>query len=140
MGAADAEGASALEAACFEGAGHEAWTPGMFLSELGEDVAAPRSWWVAHDDGKLLGLAGGMVVDGDVQILDVAVDSAHRREGIARKLLSHVSYDAQMLGCTTLRSRSRTATRARLRSMPLWALPRWVVVVATTVSAKTPSS
>ena len=29
----------------------------MFLSELGEDVAAPRSWWVAHDDGKLLGLA-----------------------------------------------------------------------------------
>ena len=101
MGAADAEGASALEAACFEGAGHEAWTPGMFLSELGEDVAAPRSWWVAHDDGKLLGLAGGMVVDGDVQILDVAVDPAHRREGIARKLLSHVSYDAQMLGCTT---------------------------------------
>lgn len=55
----------------------------------------------AHDDGKLLGLAGGMVVDGDVQILDVAVDPAHRREGIARKLLSHVSYDAQMLGCTT---------------------------------------
>lgn len=101
MGAADAEGASALEAACFEGAGHEAWTPGMFLSELGEDVAAPRSWWVAHDDGQLLGLAGGMVVDGDVQILDVAVDPAHRREGIARKLLSHVSYDAQMLGCTT---------------------------------------
>jgi len=101
MGAADAEGASALEAACFEGAGHEAWTPGMFLSELGEDVAVPRSWWVAHDDGKLLGLAGGMVVDGDVQILDVAVDPVHRREGIARKLLSHVSYDAQMLGCTT---------------------------------------
>ena len=45
--------------------------------------------------------AGGMVVDGDVQIMDVAVDPAHRREGIARKLLSHVSYDAQMLGCTT---------------------------------------
>lgn len=101
MGAADAEGASALEAACFEGAGHEAWTPGMFLSELGDDVAAPRSWWVAHDDGRLLGLAGGMVVEHDVQIMDVAVDPSHRREGIARKLLSHVSYDAQMLGCTT---------------------------------------
>ena len=55
MGAADAEGASALEAACFEGAGHEAWTPGMFLSELGEDVAVPRSWWVAHDDGQAAG-------------------------------------------------------------------------------------
>ena len=101
MGAADAEGASALEDVCFEGAGHEAWTPGMFLSELGDEVAAPRSWWVAHDDGKLLGLAGGMIVEHDVQIMDVAVDPEHRREGIARKLLSHVSYDAQMLGCTT---------------------------------------
>ena len=101
MGAADAEAAAALEAACFAGAGHEAWTPAMFLSELSGDVAAARSWWVAHDNGELMGFAGGMVVDRDVQILDVAVAAAHRREGIARKLLSHVSYDAQMLGCTT---------------------------------------
>ena len=26
---------------------------------------------------------------------------ARRRAGIARRLLAHVSYDAQMLGCTT---------------------------------------
>ena len=101
MGPADAEGAAALESACFAGAGHEAWTPGMFLSEFGDDVAAPRSWWVAHDNGELLGIAGGMVVEHDIQILDVAVAPEHRRQGIARKLLSHVSYDAQMLGCTT---------------------------------------
>lgn len=101
MGAADAEAASMLEQACFEGSGHDAWTPTMFLDELVSDVPAPRSWWVAHDNGELLGIAGGMVVEHDVQILDVAVDAAHRREGIARKLLSHVSYDAQMLGCTS---------------------------------------
>ena len=101
MGAADAEAAAALDAACFEGAAHEPWTAGMFLSELGPDVAAARSWWVAHDNGQLIGLAGGMVVEGDVQILDVAVAAGHRREGIARKLLGHVSYDAQMLGCST---------------------------------------
>ena len=100
MGPADAEGAAVLESACFAGAGHEAWTPSMFLSEFGEDVAAPRSWWVAHDNGELLGIAGGMVVEHDIQILDVAVSLEHRRQGIARKLLSHVSYDAQMLGCT----------------------------------------
>lgn len=99
MGAADAEAASELEAACFEGAGHAPWTPTMFLDELGDGVAAPRSWWVAHDDGKLIGIAGGMVVDKDVQVLDVAVDADYRRRGIARKLLAHVSYDAQMLGC-----------------------------------------
>ena len=101
MGAADAEAASALEEACFSGSGHAAWTPEMFLSELGEGAAVPRTWWVAHDDGELVGIAGGMVVDRDVQVLDVAVASGRRRQGIARKLLSHVSYDAQMLGCAT---------------------------------------
>ena len=101
MGAADAEGAAALDASCFAGASHEAWSAKLFLDELAQDLPAPRSWWVAHDNGHIIGVAGGMVVDDDVQILDVAVDSAHRREGIARKLLSHVSYDAQMLGCTS---------------------------------------
>ena len=101
MGAADAEAAAGLEERCFAGAAHTPWTVTMFLDELGQDVAAPRSWWVAHDDGKLIGIAGGMAVDRDVQILDVAVDAAYRRQGIARKLLAHVSYDAQMLGCET---------------------------------------
>ena len=114
MGAADAEAASELEARCFAGMGHEAWTPSMFLDELGEGVAAPRSWWVAHDDGKLIGIAGGMVVDCDVQILDVAVDEAYRRRGIARKLLSHVSYDAQMLGCETASLEVEAANEAAI--------------------------
>ena len=83
MGAADAEGAAALDAACFAGASHEAWSAKLFLDELAQDLPAPRSWWVAHDNGQIIGVAGGMVVDDDVQILDVAVDFAHRREGIA---------------------------------------------------------
>ncbi len=101
MAAADAEAMAALESACFAGAGHDPWTASMFLAELDPAVPAARSWWVAHDDGELIGFAGGMVVDGGVEILDVAVAPAHRREGIARKLLAHVSYDAQMLGCTS---------------------------------------
>ncbi|OUP06917.1 multifunctional tRNA N6-adenosine(37)-N6- threonylcarbamoyltransferase complex dimerization subunit type 1 TsaB/ribosomal protein alanine acetyltransferase/tRNA (adenosine(37)-N6)-threonylcarbamoyltransferase complex transferase subunit TsaD [Collinsella sp. An2] len=101
MGPADAEAASALEARCFDGMGHNAWSPAQFLSEFGQDAAVPRSWWVAHDDGELVGIAGGMMVEHDLQVLDVAVAPERRREGIARKLLSHVSYDAQMLGCTT---------------------------------------
>lgn len=101
MGAADAEAASVLEASCFAGAAHTPWAPTQFLSELGEGATVPRSWWVAHDNGELVGLAGGMVIEHDVQILDVAVAPERRRAGIARKLLAHVSYDAQMLGCTT---------------------------------------
>ena len=100
-GAADAEAAASLEATCFAGAAHTPWTPGQFLSEFSEDAAVPRTWWVAHDDGELAGIAGGMVVEHDIEILDVAVAPERRRQGIARKLLSHVSYDAQMLGCTS---------------------------------------
>ena len=101
MGAADAEAAAALDAACFADEAHEPWSAAQFLSELAQGLPAPRSWWVAHDNGELIGLAGGMVVDRDVEIMDVVVASGHRRQGIARKLLAHVSYDAQMLGCTT---------------------------------------
>ena len=101
MAAADAEAMAALERDCFARAAHEPWSASMFLEELDPNAPAARSWWVAHDNGELIGFAGGMVVDKDIEILDVAVSRAHRREGIARKLLSHVSYDAQMLGCTT---------------------------------------
>ena len=101
MGPADAEAAAALEVACFAGSSHTPWTPQQFMSELSFDAVAPRSWWVAHDNGELVGIAGGMAVDANVEILDVAVAPDRRRQGIARKLLSHVSYDAQMLGCTT---------------------------------------
>ena len=101
MAAADAEAMAALERDCFAGAAHEPWSASMFLEELDLNAPAARSWWVAHDNGELIGFAGGMVVDKDIEILDVAVSRAHRRGGIARKLLSHVSYDAQMLGCTT---------------------------------------
>lgn len=101
MGPADAEAAAELEATCFADASHTPWSPQQFMSELASDAAAPRSWWVAHDNGELVGIAGGMAIDTDVEILDVAVAPDRRRQGIARKLLSHVSYDAQMLGCTT---------------------------------------
>ena len=96
MAAADAEAASVLEARCFPE--REAWTPGMFLSEFENEG---RLWWVAHDTGELVGLAGGMVVEKDVEILKVAVAPERRRQGVARKLLAQVSYDAQMLGCAT---------------------------------------
>lgn len=101
MAAADAEAMAELELESFRGAGHEPWSASAFLSEFDPGSPAARTWWVAHDDGALIGFAGGMVVDRDMEILDVAVASAHRRSGIARKLLAHVSYDAQMLGCTT---------------------------------------
>ncbi len=49
----------------------------------------------------LVGYAGGWVIDGQVQILKVAVAPAMRRCGIARTLLAYVASDARDLGAST---------------------------------------
>jgi N6-L-threonylcarbamoyladenine synthase len=49
----------------------------------------------------LIGYAGGLVVDGDLQVLKVAVEPAWRRRGIARELLRRVAEDARNLGAST---------------------------------------
>lgn len=84
-----------LETACM---GTDAWNETMLASELG---LRNRSWWVALAGNVVVGYAGGLVVDGDLQILKVAVDEAHRRGGIARELIMHVVEDARNLGALT---------------------------------------
>lgn len=95
MGLNDVAQVAELDVAVFSDSPHTPWSAALFADELSQ---SGRSWWVAHDQGELVGVAGGMVVDGAVEILDVAVAQPRRREGIARRLLARVTYDAQMLG------------------------------------------
>lgn len=78
--------------------GHCCWTQEMFQDEYEQPG---RTWWVVHDQGELVGFAGGVVVDGNLEVLDVAVVPARRRQGLARRLLGRIAYDAQMLGART---------------------------------------
>ena len=87
--------------------GTDAWSANLVADELGR---ADRCWWAAYEtdpsmplpvDARLVGYAGGWVVDGDVQILKVAVLPEMRRRGIARELLARVAGDARNLGATT---------------------------------------
>lgn len=67
-----------------------------------DDGAAPVPSLAAAGDGlQLVGYAGGMIVDGQVQILKISTDPAWRRRGIARTLISRVASDARDLGATT---------------------------------------
>ena len=50
------------------------------------------------DGSRIVGYAGGMVVDGDLQILKIAVAPEFRRRGIARELLARIADDARNLG------------------------------------------
>ena len=95
LSAAHAEAVAALEAHAM---GSDAWSAHLVEDELAHK---DRTWWVAESDGAVVGYAGGMVVDGDVQILKIAVDEGYRRRGIARELLERVAADARNLGASS---------------------------------------
>ena len=98
MSVNDVAAVAALEAAVFADAHHAPWPESAFY----DDVALPgHIWWVAHDRGTIVGYAGGTVVDGELQIANVAVAPERRGERIAARLMGRVAYDAQMLGATT---------------------------------------
>lgn len=91
----DVESVCALEAELFRDAAHTPWSARSFF----EEVSQPgRSWWVAHDQGKIIGYAGGILADTDFEIEDVAVVPKRRREGIASRLVARIVYDGEMLG------------------------------------------
>ena len=95
LGAAHVEAVAALESRVM---GSDAWSAKMVADELSHK---DRIWWVAEFDGDVVGYAGGLIVDGDVQILKVGVDEGYRRRGIARELLERVAADARNLGASS---------------------------------------
>lgn len=102
---------SAMEALEAQTMGSDAWHASQILDEL---PRGDRSWWAAYEmndsskravspeDAKLIGYAGGWIVDGQVQVLKVATDPAYRRRGIAQELLAHIARDARDLGATEM--------------------------------------
>ncbi|WP_303132943.1 tRNA (adenosine(37)-N6)-threonylcarbamoyltransferase complex transferase subunit TsaD [Olsenella phocaeensis] len=99
MSVNDLDAVAALEDAAYEGSDHSAWTRQMFYEEL---FAPQRSWWVAHDQGELVGFAGASLAGSDFELLEVVVAEGRRREGIASRLLGRVAYDGQTLNATAM--------------------------------------
>ena len=95
----DTAAVAALEAATYEASAHTPWTEKMFYEELSQPG---RSWWVAHDQGTVIGFAGGVLAGADFEVEEVVVNAARRRAGIATRLVARVAYDAQMLGAQTI--------------------------------------
>lgn len=78
--------------------GSSAWRDLMVREEL---PRKDRSWWTAFANDELVGYAGGMVCDGQLQILKVAVEPDYQRRGIAKELIARVAEDARGLGAQT---------------------------------------
>ena len=86
-----------------EGGGVAAGATDAAVAGNDADAAAGNSVCAAGPDGlRLVGYAGGFIVDGDVQILKIGTDPAWRRRGIARQLISRVASDARDLGAKTV--------------------------------------
>ncbi|MGN0072394.1 MAG: tRNA (adenosine(37)-N6)-threonylcarbamoyltransferase complex transferase subunit TsaD [Coriobacteriales bacterium] len=83
----------------------DAWTEGKLADEVGRP---DRSWWVARKEGRLVGCAGGQVVDGELCIFSVCVDPEQRRQGIAQRLIERVATDARALAAETVTLEVRT--------------------------------
>ncbi len=92
--------------------GTDAWNAAQVADEL---PRTDRSWWRAADaQGRTIGYAGALIVDGDAQVLKVGVDLGSRRHGIARHLLARVLEDARNLGATTASLEVRASNTAAI--------------------------
>ncbi|MCL2340061.1 MAG: tRNA (adenosine(37)-N6)-threonylcarbamoyltransferase complex transferase subunit TsaD, partial [Actinomycetia bacterium] len=100
MAAQDLSQVVQLERQCFVASplSGECWTEANFQTELN---TPQHSWWVAWQGQELAGYCGGWLQDGDLQVLDIAVDPSWRRRGIGRQLLQRLLSDARELGATT---------------------------------------
>ena len=94
----DLDAVAELEAEVYADAAHTAWSRRLFEEDL---AGSGRSWWVAHDRGRVIGFAGGRVCGDDFEVADVVVAPERRREGLAARLFARIAYDAQTLGAKT---------------------------------------
>ncbi len=94
LDAAHAAAVAALEARAM---GTDAWNEALVLDEL---PRRDRVWWAAYVGDVLAGYVGTWVVDGQMQVLKIAVEPTFRRRGIARELLARAAADARDLGAS----------------------------------------
>ena len=89
------------------------WKEADFLEMVKADYAY---YYVAEEDGVILGCYGLRSMAGEGEITNVAVDAPFRRRGIARKLLAHALKEAPLhgIGDCTLEVRVSNTPAIRL--------------------------
>ena len=81
------------------------WSENAITSELTNPLSA---WFVAVDAGKVIGYVGSQTVLGESDMMNLAVLSSHRRQGVGRRLvealIDHLKADC--VRCLTLEVRA----------------------------------
>lgn len=102
-----------LERLCFS----DPWSERSIASELQNPLAL---WLVAEEDGHVLGYVGSQTVLDESDMMNVAVDPAFRRQGIARALIEALISGLALRGSRCLKLEVRVSNenaRALYESM-----------------------
>jgi ribosomal-protein-alanine N-acetyltransferase len=63
------------------------WSKNVLQAELDNPLSL---WLVALDDGQVVGYVGSQIVPDEADMMNLAVQDAYRRQGIARELVSRL--------------------------------------------------
>ena len=98
-----------LEKLCFA----DPWSERSIASELHNALAL---WLVAVEDDEVVGYIGSQTVEGETDMMNVAVHPDHRRRGIAEGLIDRLitQLKSRGSGCLTLEVRASNAPAKQL--------------------------
>ncbi len=78
------------------------WSVNVFTNEIDMAKQGQRYYIVGYRGGQLVGYAGMMIVMDEAHITNIASDPNRRREGIGRRLLADLAWEARHRGCSSL--------------------------------------
>ncbi len=103
----DAPGIAALEKLCFS----DPWNEASIASELTNKLSA---WFVAVDDGKVVGYVGSQTVLDSTDMMNIAVAPDRRKQGIAQALISALESELKSRGSRMLFLEVRRSNQAAI--------------------------
>ncbi|MEO7397769.1 MAG: ribosomal protein S18-alanine N-acetyltransferase [Ilumatobacteraceae bacterium] len=78
------------------------WSVNVFANEIEMARQGHRYYICAHRAGQLVGYAGMMVVVDEGHVTNIATDPNRHREGIGRRLLADIAWEARRRQCSGL--------------------------------------
>lgn len=97
-----------LEGLCFQ----DPWSERSIASELGNPLSL---WLVAMEEDRLLGYVGSQTVLDETDMMNVAVDPAARRQGVARALIQALTAQLKQRGSRKLSLEVRASNLGAIR-------------------------
>ena len=88
------------------------WSVNVFANEIEMAKQGQRYYICAHRAGLLVGYAGMMIVADEAHVTNIAADPNRRREGIGRRLLAELAWEARRRRCVGLTLEVRMSNTA----------------------------